>query len=114
MGDRRTVLDDKNPLATNRFGIIEADRGRRQYDWSPGVDGAQSRRCYLDIARRRSIRFVENEYISHARGGLTRMMTGDLTRAQRIRHDDVEIGPEKRKIVVAAIPYNDADRSPSH
>jgi hypothetical protein len=92
---RRRVLDDQDPLARHRRGFIKPDRRGCIYDRSPGVDGAQFRHRSFDICGRSGIHFVYDKDIGHS------------ARLQSIRHNDVQIRADKRKIVIAAVPHDD-------
>jgi len=107
MGNSRPVLDNQHMLSADRGSVVETDRRSCLQDLGRAVDGAQFRDGCLYVLWRGHIHLVDDQQIGHACCGLAGMMRRDLPRTQGICNDDVQIGADKGKIVIAAVPDDD-------
>ena len=78
-------------MSTSASGIEVADAAHHRVDGSllGGVD------------------LVDDDHVGHAQVGLAGVVAPLVTGAERVGHDDVEVGAEERQVVVAAIPDDD-------
>ena len=107
MGDRRAILNNKHAASLRGARVVEPNRTCGQYDGCARIDRAQGVRQQRDVACRRFVDLVDDEHIGHAGHRLAGVMGGDPARTQSIGHANMKIGPDKRKVVIAAIPNND-------
>ena len=88
-------------------GIVEPHGRGRLDDRGGGIDRAQPFDRDAYVFGRGGVDLVQHQHVGHARDGFAGMVGGDLPRPQRIGECDVQIGPDEREIVVAAVPDDD-------
>jgi hypothetical protein len=56
------------------------------------------------LVRGGTVDFVDDHQVGHAQVGLAGVAAGLISRAVRVDQDHVEVRPDERKVVVAAVP----------
>src|SRR3989442_430359 len=107
MGQRRTVLDREDLLATDLHAVVRCDRGGRLDDDGIGIHAPDVLLHDLDVLRRRGVDLVDHDDVRHPDVRLARIVRELVARTQRVRDDDVKVRLEERGVVVPSVPQED-------
>src|SRR5512134_1765387 len=93
-------------ITSTRFPVITHDRGSRldQHRTAVGVSDVVPQ--FLDRPYVGRINLVDHDDVRHPEVRLARVIRQLVAHAQRIGHDDVEIGLVEGQVVVAAVPQH--------
>src|SRR6266511_966884 len=101
---RRAVLDRENALAADAAGVaLDIDRRRGQHDARIGVSVDRVQHA-VDAVLLRAVDLVHDADVRHAQVRLTGVIAQLVSRPVRVDDDDVQIGTDERRVVVAAVP----------
>ena len=105
MCQRRAVLDREDTLAGD-LGHVALDVERRggEHDLRARVVGADRVEHGVDALLGRAVHLVHDADVGHAQVGLARVVAELVPGSVRVDDDDVEVGLDERRVVVAAVP----------
>ena len=104
VSDGGAVLDHKHCGADERQAVVEPHRGVRSDDRGFGIDGSDVGHHSLDRGRVGAVHLVDDDNICLPQVRLARVVRELVSSAQWVDYHDQEVGPEKRKVVVASVP----------
>ncbi len=100
------VLDDQDALATDGLGIVH-EEGRGPFDDGrlrvQPAQGLTHLDHVLGIGR---VHFVDDEHVCQSHVGLARVISIFMSRAVRVRDNDLQIRDIKGEVIITAVPQD--------
>ncbi len=108
MGQRRPVLDREHPLAGDFAGVaFDVERGSGEDDARVRVVDPDRVEHRVDPLLARAVHLVHDADVRHAQVRLARVIAELVAGPVRVDDDDVQVGLDERRVVVAAVPEDD-------
>ncbi len=105
MGHRGSVFNYQHPLVQHEVRLIDRNLKVRSTDRRIGIEVSSTLTDFINRSRCCSVRLADHQDIRAAEIDLARKVVDLVPGAQGVHYHDIKVGPDKGKVIVAAVPH---------